>query len=131
MKTPQPHPGKAGAKQQIEATERNPDVLQHWPRHPHGARLGWHQGQSTAAGVSKETSADLLLSRLLTFPAGVTQLSPAPGRVLACRDELPAPLLPPVLLTPVLTVGGRCWDWELHPPHCSGCTWWHQTQGWI
>lgn len=46
------------------------------PREP---GLAGTEGEVWPLRVSKETSADLLLSRLLTFPAGVTQLSPALG----------------------------------------------------
>jgi len=41
--------------------------------------LAGTEGEAWPLRVSKDTSADLLLPRHLTFPAGVTQLAPAPG----------------------------------------------------
>lgn len=85
------------------------------PSHPGEPGVAGTGGKVWLLRVSKRASADRRLSRLRTFPAGVTQLSR--GRVPACWGALPA-APPPVLRTPVPRTGGS-WSWRLRPPCCG------------
>lgn len=68
------------------------------PSHPWEPGVAGTGGKVWRPRVSKRASADLRLSRLRTFPAGVTQLSR--GRVPACRGALLAAPLPEHSLPP-------------------------------
>lgn len=83
-KIPQLHPGKSRGE---AANKKRPKEKSRCsPALPWAGRiirrepsLASTAGEAWPLRVSEETFADLLLPRLRTFPAGVTQPSPAPG----------------------------------------------------